>query len=141
MAECKDDEEAAEEARGEGGRIGKGYADSASVSVSVSSPGGLLSDAGFPLLLNTRTISNPSFSSAKWTFLPAGVDGALWARECFGMASCGMLGEETEDLSEDLRGLPFERMIGVLGVRGSEIEVEDVTKEGVGAKEETSGGW
>lgn len=57
------------------------------------------------------------------------------------MASCGMLGEETEDLSEDLRGLPFERMIGVLGVRGSEIEVEDVTKEGVGAKEETSGGW
>lgn len=57
------------------------------------------------------------------------------------MASCGMLGEETEDLSEDLRGLPFERMIGVLGVRGREVEVEDVTKEGVGAKEETSGGW
>ena len=32
------------------------------------------------------------------------------------------LGEEDEDFSEDLRGLPFDKMMGVLGVRGRELD-------------------
>ena len=104
-----------------GDRRGNGY-DSASVSVSVSSPDGFDKLAGLPPLVNTLTISNPASFSAKCTL---GVLGALWARKCFrcsGANSPATLGEEDEDFNEDLRGLPFERMIGVLGVRGSELE-------------------
>ena len=32
------------------------------------------------------------------------------------------MGEEEDDLRDDLRGLPLERMMGVLGVRGRELE-------------------
>lgn len=37
------------------------------------------------------------------------------------MGRSEMFGEEAEHLREDLRGLPFERMMGVEGVRGSEM--------------------
>ena len=121
----KDDADGVE-VRAEGARSGNGYApDSASVSVSVSSPGGLLNDAGFPLLLNTLTISRLSFSSAKWTFLWVrfGVEGALWARRCLVRCrSLAMLGLDEDDLSDDLRGLPLDRIIGVEGTRGMELE-------------------
>lgn len=56
-----------------GDKRGNGY-DSASVSVSVSSPDGLDKLAGLPPLLNTLTISNPASFSAKCTL---GVLGAL----------------------------------------------------------------
>lgn len=35
--------------------------------------------------------------------------------------SAATFGDDKDDLSEDLRGLPFDKMMGVLGVRGSEL--------------------
>jgi hypothetical protein len=116
-------------------RDGNGY--SASVSVSVSSPVGLLRLAGLPVRLNTLTLSSPASFSAKCT---RGVLGALCALECFLMElkSPTTFGEEEEDLSDGLRGRPLERIIGVLGVRGiEEPEVERVTdrsKRGVSGR-------
>ena len=104
-------------------KTGKGYELlSASVSVSVSSPGGFDSEAGLPVRLKTRMVSRPESFSAKCTFLPRlGVAGADWARICL-VGRSEMLGDDDDDLSEDLRGLPLERMTGVDGVRGSEDE-------------------
>lgn len=104
-----------------GVRRGKGY-DSASVSVSVSSPEPFDRLAGLPPLLNTFTVSSPASFSAKCTL---GVLGALWARKCLRCSGANLpatLGEDNDDLSEDLRGLPLDRMIGVLGVRGRELD-------------------
>lgn len=117
--------------RGEDGRSGKGKELSASVSVSVSSPGGLESDAGLPVRLYTRTVSSPESFSAKCTFLLVfGVAGADWVRMCFTGRS-RMFGVEAEDLREDFNGLPLERMIGVDGVRGRDGEdgLEEKRKE------------
>lgn len=110
---------------------------SASVSVSVSSPGGFDRLAGLPEREKTRTDSSPESFSAKWTFFgPAGVLGADCARRCFDAARgrSRMFGEDEEDFKEGFRGLPLDRMMGVLGVRGSE-EAEDareLAREGVG---------
>lgn len=116
---------------------GKGYDAvlfSASVSVSVSSPGGLLMFAGFPDRLKTFTDSRPASFSAKWT---RGVDGALCTRKCFrmgwfsiafGVKSPATLGEEDDPLSDDFNGRPFDKITGVLGVRGIE-EVPGVDAE------------
>lgn len=96
---------------------------SASVSVSVSSPGGLLTLDGFPVRLNKRTDSSPL--SAKWTFLwMFGVDGALCARRCLVRSMSEMLGLEHDDFKDDLSCLPLERMMGVEGVRGREEALE-----------------
>ena len=114
---------------------GNGY-DSASVSVSVSSPGGLLRLAGLPVRWKTLTVSSPESLSAKWT---RGVLGALCARKCFPMRvanSPATLGELLELLSEDLSGLPLERMIGVLGVRG---RLEEQGGEGMNGDSATEG--
>ena len=102
--------------------------DSASVSVSVSSPGGLLRLAGLPVRWKTLTDSSPASFSAKCT---RGVLGALCARKCLPMRpakSPAMLGELLELLSDDLSGLPLERMMGVLGVRG---RLEELDGEGM----------
>jgi len=116
-----------EESEGKGNEFWPMLEFSASVSVSVSSPGGLDRLAGLPEREKTRTVSSPASLSAKWTFLgPAGVLGADWARKCFEAARgrSAMFGDEVEDLRDGLRGLPLERMMGVLGVRGSE-DVQD----------------
>lgn len=108
-------------------RRGNGYEFSASVSVSVSSPEGFDTLAGLPVALNNLTDSNPASLSAKCTL---GVLGALCTRKCFRWLplvlllvekSAATFGDDEDDLSEDLRGLPFERMMGVLGVRGREL--------------------
>lgn len=99
-----------------GNRAGNGY--SASVSVSVSSPAGLLRLAGLPDRLNTFTVSSPASFSAKCT---RGVLGALCARKCLRAASAKSpttFGEDVLDLSEGFSGRPFARMMGELGVRG-----------------------
>ena len=106
---------------------GNGY--SASVSVSVSSPAGLLRLAGLPDRLNTLTVSSPASFSAKCT---RGVLGALWALECLRVGlekSPTTFGEEEEDLREGFSGRPLARMIGVLGVRGIETDEAEVDRE------------
>ena len=97
---------------------------SASVSVSVSSPGGREREAGLPVRLKTRMVSKPESFSAKCTFLLAlGVEGHDCARTCL-MGRSEMFGEEVDDLRDGLRGFPLERMMGVEGVRGREGDVD-----------------
>ena len=126
--------------------MGKGKELSASVSVSVSSPGGFEREAGFPVRLKTRMVSSPESFSAKCTFLfVLGVDGADWARMCL-IGRSDMLGDEDEDLRDDFNGFPFDRMMGVEGVRGRdgdevlevflEYEREGMNGEGPGGGEE-----
>lgn len=53
-----------------------------------------------------------------------------------------MFGEDEEDFKDGLRGLPLERMMGVLGVRGREEAEErwEPAREGVGMNGETPSG-
>ncbi len=73
-----------------------------------------------PDRLNSLTVSRPASLSAKCT---RGVLGALCTRICLVRRpanSSDTFGEEVEDLSEGLRGLPLDRMMEVDGVRGRE---------------------
>jgi hypothetical protein len=100
-------------------------------------------DAGLAERENRRTVAMPSSCVGKCTFLDTGVvgcvcesgvdddeprcgvDGADAAREWWwwykdGTRLCdgkGMLGDEEEDLSDDLSGLPFDRSMGDDDVR------------------------
>ena len=51
-----------------------------------------------------------------------------------------MFGEDEEDFRDGFRGLPLERMMGVLGVRGKEEAEEgsELAREGVGMKGEAA---
>lgn len=88
-----------------------GRSDSASISVSVSSPLGEPRLAGFARFENKVIVSRPHSFAAKCTFLDTseGGEGADRARECAGGWHTGMEGDDREDFREDLRGLPLER--------------------------------
>jgi hypothetical protein len=78
-------------------------------------------EAGLPVRLNRRIVSRPPSSlEGKWTFLgEKGEAGAEWARVWLVVGrEEAMLGDDGNDLSDDLRGLPLERRIGVEEVRG-----------------------
>ena len=51
-----------------------------------------------------------------------------------------MLGDEEDDLREDLSGLPFERMMGVEGVRGrdpeGDVDLDEALDKNAGRKGE-----
>lgn len=99
---------------------GKPVEGGSSASVSVSSSG-VLTAAGRAERLKIRTEARPMSVSGKWTFFGGwemGVDGSdrerkwRWLLVRWGSSGgVGMERVEVDDLSEDLRGFPFGRMI------------------------------